>query len=86
MYSKFFVLSAAAAVLLASAPAALAANFTDPRDRGNSVHQTELDEQFARGHQTVTPGTPPSVTNTRSPYGYVPPHHPKPKHTPSRGN
>jgi hypothetical protein len=78
MCRKFFVVSAAA-VLLASAPAALAANFTDPRDSGNSAHQTELDEQFARSHQTIIPGAPHPVTSTRRLYGYVPPHHSKAK-------
>ena len=84
MYSKSFLVSAAA-VLLAGAPAALAGNFTDPRDEGNSVRQAELDEQFARSHQTSRPGTPP-VTSRRSAYGYVSPHHPKAKRIPSQGN
>jgi hypothetical protein len=80
MHRKSFVMAAAAAVMLAGAPDALAGNFTDPRDEGNSVHQTELDEQFARRHQAIIPGAP--VPRTRSAYGYVPPHHSKAKRTP----
>ena len=81
MHSKSFVACAAAAVLLAIAPAARAANFTDQRDSGNSVHQTELDEQYARSHSTIRPGTPSPVG--RYGYGYVVPRHPKAKRSPS---
>jgi hypothetical protein len=77
MYSKKpLVALAAAVVLLAGGTVALAANFTDPRDSGNSVHQTQLDREYARQHPTVTPGTPPALI---SPYGYVPPHRPAAK-------
>ena len=78
MYSKSFVVSAAAAVLLAGMAPALAANFTDERDSGNSVHQTHLDREYARTHPTIVPGTPPAPS-THSPYGYVPPHRSKVK-------
>jgi hypothetical protein len=78
MYRKTsFPVLAVAAVLLAGAAPALAANFTDERDRGASEHQTLLDQEYARTHPTITPGVP--VGNS-APYGYVPPHHPKPKH------
>ena len=75
MYSKkSLVLFAAAAVLLASMT--LAANSgsrtgkENGRDTGNNVHQTLLDDEYARQHPTIVPGTPPRLSN---PYGYVPP-------------
>ena len=79
MYSKkFLVLSAAAVMLLASVPVALAgADGPRDRDSGLSEHQTELDEQFARSHPTTMPGTP---VRPISPYGYAPPHRPAAKH------
>jgi len=86
MYGKSFVVPAAAALLLAGAATALAGNFTDERDSGNSAHQTELDEQYARSHHTIVPGTLPPRTSTRGSYGYVSPHHSKTKRTPSHGN
>jgi hypothetical protein len=86
MYSKSFVSAAAAAVLLACAAPALAANFTDERDRGNNEHTTLLDEEYARTHPTIIPGTPPALMGTRSTYGYVLPHRPKAKRTVSHGN
>jgi hypothetical protein len=86
MYRKSFVVSAAAALLLPAAAAAPAANFTDPRDNGNSVYQTELDEQFARRHQTIAPGTLPPRASTRGAYGYVPPHRAKAKRIAPQGN
>ena len=75
---KSLVLFAAAVVLLAGAPVARAGN-DGPRDRdsGLSVRQTELDEQYARSHPTIVPGTPPRLS---TPYGYVPPHRPVAKH------
>jgi hypothetical protein len=54
MYSKKSLVLFAAVVLLASP--ALAANFTDERDRGLSVRQTELDEQYARSHPVMSGG------------------------------
>jgi hypothetical protein len=86
MHSRAIVVFAAAAMLLASVPAARAANFTDERDVGNNLHQTLLDREYARTHPTVIPGTPPALTNPRSPYGYAPPHHSKTKRIPSHGN
>jgi hypothetical protein len=78
MYSKkSLVLVAAVGVLLATP--ALAANFTDERDSGLSVRQTQLDEQYARRHPTIVPGTPPSLSTPYG-YGYVPPHRPAAKH------
>jgi hypothetical protein len=79
MYSKkSLVLFVAAIVLLAGASVARAGDdFTRERDRGLNEHQTELDEQFARSHPTVMPGTP---TRPSTPYGYVPPHRPVAKH------
>jgi hypothetical protein len=57
MYGKKpLVLFAAAAVLLASP--ALAAKNRYGRDSGHSVRQTELDQQRARKHPTIVPGTP----------------------------
>jgi hypothetical protein len=81
MYSKrSLVLFAAAIMLLAGASVARAGDsVTDERSGGAGLneHQTELDEQFARSHQTVTRGTP---ARPGTPYGYVPPHHPAAKH------
>ena len=79
MTGKSLVVSAVAAILLAGASAANAANFTDPRDSGNSAHQSMLDEQFARSHPTIMPGTPAQRPGSRGAYGYVPPHHSKAK-------
>jgi hypothetical protein len=78
MYSKkSLVLFAAAIVLLAGAPVARANDHTDARSDGVSERQSEFDEQSARSHQTVTPGTPARPIST---YGYVPPHRPAAKH------
>jgi hypothetical protein len=79
MYSKrSLVLCAAAIVLFAGASVARAGDSrTDERSDGVSEHQTELDEQFARSHQTVMPGTPARPSTL---YGYVPPHRPAAKH------
>jgi hypothetical protein len=76
MYSKKSLVLFASAVVLVSS-AALAANFTDRRDSGLSVRQTELDEQYARRHPTIVPGTP---ARKNTPYGYVPPHRSAAKH------
>jgi len=53
---KSLVLLAAAVVLLASP--ALAAKKHHPRYGGNNARQTALDEQYARKHPTIVPGTP----------------------------
>ena len=76
MYSKrSLVLFAAAAVLLVSMTLAANSGSSRPgkengRDTGNNVHQTLLDDEYARRHPTIVPGTPPRLNN---PYGYVPP-------------
>ena len=84
MYSKrSLVLFAAAAALLASMT--LAANSggggrpgkENGRDTGNNVHQTLLDDEYARLHPTIVPGTPPRLS---TPYAYVPPHRPAARH------
>jgi hypothetical protein len=80
MYRKrSLVLFAAAVVLLAGSPVARANDRPDKRSGGLglSEHQTELDEQFARSHQTVMPGTP---ARPISPYGYAARHRPAAKH------
>jgi hypothetical protein len=83
MYSKrAFVVFAAAVVLLAGAPVALA-HFDDDRDNGFNAHQTDLDRDYARTHPAITPGTP--VRNS-TPYGYVLPHRLKANHPTHRIN
>jgi hypothetical protein len=78
MYSKMsFVVCAAAVVLLAGAPVAVAKDSSNRNDTAPNAHQTALDEEYARTHQTIVPGTP--ATNGTS-YGYVPPHRPIHKH------
>jgi hypothetical protein len=53
----------AAVVLLAGAPVARAGNVPDDEcGSGLSVHQTELDQQYARSHPTIVPGTPARAT------------------------
>ena len=57
MYSKKFLVLFAAVVLLASASVARAGPTSpDDRDSGNNAHQTELDEQYARNHPTMSDG------------------------------
>jgi len=74
MSSKIsLVVPAAVAMALVSAPIAVASDRTDNRDLGPNAHDTELDQEYARTHPTVVPGTPPTLN---TPYGYVPPHHP----------
>ena len=81
MYSKrSLVRFAAAIVLFAGASVARAGdNQPDARSGGYGLneHQTEVDEQFARSHQTLMSGTP---ARPSTPYGYVPPHRPAAKH------
>jgi hypothetical protein len=78
MYRKTsFAVLAAAAVLVAGAPGALASHHGDSRDRGPNEHQTDLDQAYARTHPLIMPGTPVTIS---APDGYVPPHHPKTKH------
>ena len=73
MFRKWpLALCAATIVLLTGAPVALASHLGDERDSGLSVHQTELDEQYARTHSAITHGGP---TKNGAPYGYVTPHH-----------
>jgi len=70
MYSKknLVLLSVVSAVvLLASTPSDAR---RDRRDRGNSVRQTLLDDEYARRHPTIVPGTPPRLSRS---FGYVPP-------------
>jgi hypothetical protein len=83
MYSKTSLVFAAAVVMLAGASIALARDWTDDRDNGYNAHQTDLDQEYARTHPTITPGPP--VRNS-TPYGYVPPHRPKGKHPTHRIN
>jgi len=87
MYSKSFIVSAAAAVLLAGSTAAHAANFTDPRDSGwFSQRQLQLDREYTRTHPTIIPGTPPALMTPGGAYGQVPPHRPakRPLKSPAR--
>jgi hypothetical protein len=76
MYSKSFVVFAAATVLLAGA--ALARDY-DRRDSGLSVRQMQLDREYARKNPTITPGTPPALSGPRGAYGHVAPHRPSTK-------
>ena len=77
MYSKKSLVLFAPVVLLASASVARA-HFDDERDAiGLNAHQTQLDEQYARTHPSVMPGTP---ARPSTPYGYVPPRRPAAKH------
>ena len=75
MYSKRSLVPFAAAIMLLAGAWVARAGNDGPRSRdmGVNEHQVELDEQFARSHQTLMP-----VTST--PYGYVPPHRPAAKH------
>jgi hypothetical protein len=65
----------AAVVLLAGATDALA-HFDDQRDGGLNAHQTQLDEQYARGVRTQPTLMPDPPARYRTPYGYVPQHRP----------
>jgi hypothetical protein len=68
----------AAVLLLAGGPLARAGDITgSDRDGGSNEHQIELDEQFARSHQTTMPGTP---ARPLSAYGYAARHRPAAKH------
>jgi len=66
-----FVACAAAVALLAGPVVALAKDNSDKDDTAPNAHQTELDQEYARTHPTVMPGTSPTIS---APYGYVPPH------------
>lgn len=73
MYSrKAFVF---AALLVLFAGAALAKD----RDTRLSLHQMELDREYARSHPTIIPGTPPAISTPGSAYRHVPPHRPAAK-------
>ena len=61
MYRKIFLVLLSAVVLLASTLDVFARRGRDRRSSGLSVRQTELDEQFARRHPTIVPGTSPKL-------------------------
>lgn len=39
---------------------------------GNNAHQTYIDEQYARSHPVVVPGTPPGISTPATAYGFAP--------------
>jgi hypothetical protein len=39
---------------------------------GNDAYQSSLDEQYARNHPTIVPGTPPGLSTPDSAYGFAP--------------
>jgi hypothetical protein len=59
-------LALSAAVILAALSPAYAAG------GGNNAHQTYLDEQYARNHPVIVPGTPPGISIPATAYGFAP--------------
>jgi len=39
---------------------------------GNNAHQTYLDQQYARRHPVIVPGTSPGLSPPATAYGFVP--------------
>jgi hypothetical protein len=39
---------------------------------GNDAYQTSLDQQYARNHPTIVPGTPPGISSAERAYGFAP--------------
>ena len=39
---------------------------------GNDAYQSDLDQQYARNHPTIVPGTPPGLSTPDSAYGFAP--------------
>jgi hypothetical protein len=39
---------------------------------GNDAYQSDLDQQYARNHPTIVPGTPPGLSTPDNAYGFAP--------------
>ena len=60
-------LALSAAVVLAAFSPAYAG-----RDSGNDANQAYLDQQYARSHPLIVPGTPPRINTPATAYGLAP--------------
>jgi hypothetical protein len=70
MYRKAIIATSAIALSAAAVLGALTPAYA--RGGGNDAYQTYLDEQYARNHPEIVPGTPPGISTPGSAYGFAP--------------
>jgi hypothetical protein len=72
MFRKSLIASSAIALCSALVLGAVGPAYARGGGGGNDAYQSYLDEQYARHHPTIVPGTPPGLSTPDSAYGFAP--------------